>query len=228
MIERKGFTVIGLEADWADAARVDRYVRGLPPPATRSPAFARFPAWMWRNAEFGELVEWVRTWNAGRADPEERVRIVGLDLYSLFESIEAVLAYLDQVDPDAAAIGFGTDHGTVAAASDWGGPMEHMRVRPAHPGSYESLCHQAQVPAFLLALRYPAREEVREELSDRRLERAIGVVYRPETELQSHYFEAELTRQFDEYCWIDETSAVTPLLTRPAVEGEPETNPLGV
>jgi len=109
-------------------------------------------------------------------------------------------------------IGFGTDHGTVAAAHDWDGPMEIMRVQPAHPSSYERLCHDAAVPAFVLPLRNPARDAVREELGEPRLERAIGVVYRPQTEIQSHYFHAVLPHQFDEWIWIDETRAVRPIL----------------
>jgi protein-L-isoaspartate(D-aspartate) O-methyltransferase len=108
-------------------------------------------------------------------------------------------------------VGFGTDHGTVAAADDWGGPMRVMQVRAAHPDSYERLCHEAGVPAFSLRLREPAREEIRFELEPPRLERAIGVVYRPQTELESHYFHASLPGQFDEYVWIDETSAVRPV-----------------
>ncbi|HET6417869.1 MAG TPA: erythromycin esterase family protein, partial [Polyangiales bacterium] len=110
---------------------------------------------------------------------------------------------------DAAfSIGFGTHTGTVAAATDWGGPMQIKKVRPSHPSSYERLCHDSGVPAFLLALRYPTRESVREELASPRLERAIGVIYRPETELQSHYFQAALPWQFDAYAWFDETRAV--------------------
>jgi protein-L-isoaspartate(D-aspartate) O-methyltransferase len=129
---------------------------------------------------------------------------------------------------DSYRIGFGTDHGTVAAASEWGGAVELMRVRPAHPGSYEWLCHGSEIPAFFLALRDPVRKAVREELSVPRLERAIGVVYRPETELQSHYFGAELPAQFDEYCWFDDTSAVTPLPAPDEAPGVPETYPFGV
>jgi len=376
LIERKGFTAVALEADWPDAARVDGYIRERPPVPTQSPAFARFPTWMWRNAEFGTFVEWLRGWNAEQMDPARRVKLHGLDLYSLYTSIEAVLAYLDSVDPatariareryacltpwqrdpavygrlavtgryrsceepavqmltellsqrleylahdgerffdaeqnarlvadaeryyrrmyygsveswnlrdthmfetlqrvlefhgpdcravvwehnshigDASAtelgamgehnvgqlcrrafgpaaylLGFGTDHGTVAAASEWDGPMERMRVRPAHPASYEWLCHATELPAFLLPLRYPARDAVREELSSPRLERAIGVIYRPDTELASHYFQAELPRQFDEYCWFDATTAVTPLRTAVLAGGPPETYPFGV
>lgn len=376
LIEQKGFTVVALEADWPDAARVDRYIRQLAPPAALSPAFARFPTWMWRNAEFGAFAEWLRAWNAGHPEPGRQARLHGLDLYSLHTSIAAVLSYLDRVDPVAARLardrygcltpwqrdpatygrlavtgryqsceepavqmmrdllarrveytrldgedffdasqnarlvtgaeryyrrmyygsveswnlrdshmfetlqrllefhgpncravvwehnshigdasatelgamgefnvgqlcrqhygdgayllGFGTDHGTVAAASNWDGPMERMQVRPAHPTSYEALCHQTGVPGFLLPLRTPARAAVREELASPRLERAIGVIYRPDTELQSHYFEAELPRQFDEYCWFDETSAVTALPGPVAGGDAPETYPFGV
>jgi protein-L-isoaspartate(D-aspartate) O-methyltransferase len=111
----------------------------------------------------------------------------------------------------AILIGFGTDHGTVAAAHDWDGAMRTMRLRPAHPESYERLCHDTGIGAFLLHLRGPAREEVRAELTPPRLERAVGVIYRPDTELQSHYFHASLPHQFDEYVWIDETRAVQPI-----------------
>jgi protein-L-isoaspartate(D-aspartate) O-methyltransferase len=116
----------------------------------------------------------------------------------------------------ACLIGFGTDHGTVAAADDWDGPMRTMSLRPAHPESYERLCHDAGGGAFLLHLREPSREEVRAELTPPRLERAVGVVYRPDTELQSHYFHASLPYQFDEYVWVDETRAVRPITTTEA------------
>jgi protein-L-isoaspartate(D-aspartate) O-methyltransferase len=374
LIERRGFTVVAVEADWPDAAWVDRYVRHA---ATRphGPApFARFPRWMWRNAEVADFVEWLRERNAAVCEPERRAGFYGLDLYSLYDSIGVVLDYLDRVDPAAARVartrygcltpwsgdpaaygraaltsragcedevvaalvdlvtrrleydgrdgtlffdaaqnarlianaeryyrvmyqgsvaswnlrdqhmfdtlssllafhgpesravvwahnshigdatatemgahgehnlgqlcrrrwgeeaflvGFGTDHGTVAAAADWGEPMEVMDVRPARPESYERVCHDTNIPAFLLALREPARPEVRGELAEPRLERAIGVIYRPETELQSHYFAASLPEQFDEYVWFDRTSAVTPL-AGPSVPGLPETYPFGV
>jgi protein-L-isoaspartate(D-aspartate) O-methyltransferase len=124
-------------------------------------------------------------------------------------------------------VGFGTDRGTVAAASDWDAPLEIKDVRPAHAESYERLCHDAAVPAFLLPLRYPAREAVREELLPPRLERAIGVIYRPESELASHYFQASLPGQFDEYVWFDRTVAVTALGRVPEA-GMPETYPFGL
>lgn len=129
---------------------------------------------------------------------------------------------------EACIVGFGTDHGTVAAASLWGGPLERKRVRPAHELSYERLCHESNVPAFLLHLRQPRRQAVRDELMNPRLERAIGVIYRPETELASHYFEASLPRQFDEYVWIDETRAVDPLGTVAPVSSEVDTFPFGL
>jgi protein-L-isoaspartate(D-aspartate) O-methyltransferase len=116
----------------------------------------------------------------------------------------------------ACLVGFGTDRGTVAAADDWDRPMRVMSLRPAHPESYERLCHESGVAAFFLHLREPSREEVRSELEGPRLERAVGVVYRPETELQSHYFHASLPRQFDEYVWFDETRAVRPITTAEA------------
>ena len=100
---------------------------------------------------------------------------------------------------------------TAAAAHDWDGPMSVMQVRPAHPQSYEAVFHASEVPALFLPLRHPARDELRDELVSPRLERAIGVVYRPQTEIQSHYFHAILPRQFDEYVWFDETRAVRPV-----------------
>jgi len=124
-------------------------------------------------------------------------------------------------------VGFGTDSGTVAAASEWGGPMEVKDVRPSHPESYERLFHESGLEAALLHLREPVRPEVRGELEPPRLERAIGVLYRPETELASHYFQASLPRQFDSYLWFDRTTAVAPL-SGPEVEGVPETYPFGV
>ena len=124
-------------------------------------------------------------------------------------------------------IGFGTDHGTVAAASEWGGPMEVKQVQPAHMDSYERICHEVNTDNFLLPLRQPLQDITRTKLLTERLERAIGVIYRPETELQSHYFYASLPRQFDEYIWFDESSAVKPL-SKETRAGMPDTFPFGV
>lgn len=374
LISQHGFTLVAVEADWPDASWIDRYVRHAGQQPASGQPFRRFPTWMWRNREVAEFVEWLRFHNGAIADPDMRVGFHGLDLYSMYGSIAAVLGYLDRVDPSAAQVareryacltpwsgdpagyghaaltgrqrscetpvvamlrdllnqqleyarrdgerfldavqnarlvanaeeyyrvmyygsvaswnlrdqhmfdtlamlldfrpgaravvwehnshigdaaatemglrgehnvgrlcreahgdaaylvGFGTDHGMVAAASNWDEPVEIMRVRPAHADSYERICHESGVPAFTLPLREPPRPEVRGELITPRLERAIGVIYRPETELQSHYFQASLPHQFDEYVWLDATTAVTPLPGGP-VAGVPDTYPFGV
>jgi erythromycin esterase-like protein len=129
---------------------------------------------------------------------------------------------------DSALIGFTTDHGTVTAASDWEGPAERKIVRPALPGSYESTFHETNVPRFMLT--WPRGSRVVDALSERRLERAIGVIYRPRTERVSHYFHAELCNQFDAVLHFDETTAVEPLERTAKWEaGElPETYPFAV
>ena len=125
------------------------------------------------------------------------------------------------------SIGFGTNSGTVAAASNWDEPMEVKTVRPGLAGSYERLCHETGDPSFLLPLRGLGITAPLAGLLQPRLERAIGVIYRPETELQSHYFEAVLPRQFDEFVWFDETNAVTPLRSE-ELKGLPDTYPFGL
>jgi protein-L-isoaspartate(D-aspartate) O-methyltransferase len=127
--------------------------------------------------------------------------------------------------PASYSIGFGTNSGTVAAASNWDEPMQVMTVRPALPASYESLCHRTGEPAFLLPLQRLS-PELRGKLIEPRLERAIGVIYRPETERESHYFSAQLPLQFNEYLWFNTTTAVSPLLTR-ELPGLPDTYPFG-
>ncbi|MBW3660593.1 MAG: protein-L-isoaspartate(D-aspartate) O-methyltransferase [Gemmatimonadetes bacterium] len=123
-------------------------------------------------------------------------------------------------------VGFGTHSGTVAAASEWDGPMEIKTVRPSNERSYERLCHDAGAAAFLLPLRH-AGSRLRDELSEPRLERMIGVIYRPETELMSHYVQVELPRQFDEWIWFDVSEAVAPLDTV-ELQGAPDTYPFGL
>jgi len=132
-----------------------------------------------------------------------------------------------EYDDNTYLIGFGTDHGTVAAASEWGGPMEVKQVQAAHIDSYERVFHEVHSDNFLLPLRNPAEGTTRKKLLAERLERAIGVIYKPETELQSHYFYASLPRQFDEYIWFDETRAVVPLI-RETIKGMPDTFPFGL
>jgi protein-L-isoaspartate(D-aspartate) O-methyltransferase len=124
-------------------------------------------------------------------------------------------------------IGFGTHSGTVAAASEWGGPMEVKNVQPALPNSYEQLCHATGLARFMLGLRGRGDLCGPKGLGRERLERAIGVIYRPETERESHYFQANLPKQFDEYVWFDDTRAITPLDTA-EIKGLPDTYPFGV
>ena len=105
--------------------------------------------------------------------------------------------------------------------------MECKAVRPSHPQSYERQFHLTNVPGLILPLREGRSSRLREQLIEPKLERAIGVIYRPQSELASHYFEAVLPRQFDEYVWIDHTHAVTPLTTA-EVKGLADTYPFGL
>jgi erythromycin esterase-like protein len=129
---------------------------------------------------------------------------------------------------DCVNIGFSTYSGTVTAADDWGEPAQRMRVRPGMPGSYEELFHQAQVDQFLLDLRRAGGSAV-DALRQPRLQRAIGVIYRPQTERLSHYFHARLAEQFDAMIHIDRTRALEPLERTAIYEPEEaETYPTGV
>lgn len=103
LIARRHFQFVAVEADWPDAARIDDYVLGgAPRSALEFTPFARFPTWMWRNDEVHDFVDWLRAFNADHT--ERRVGFHGLDLYSLFTSIAAVLTYIDEVDPAAAKV----------------------------------------------------------------------------------------------------------------------------
>lgn len=132
----------------------------------------------------------------------------------------------EKYGPDAFLVGFTTHTGAVTAASNWDEPAQRKRVRPSIAGSYERLFHEVGLERFLLLLREPpAREALREP----RLERAIGVIYRPETERLSHYFHARLADQFDAVLHIDETSALEPLERWAHDEIDmPETYPTGM
>jgi erythromycin esterase-like protein len=380
LIERHGFTIVAAEADWPDAATVDRYVRHRPARDIAFDAFERFPTWMWRNAEFDGFVRWMRKHNQNRGY-DRMCGFYGLDLYNLGASMRAVTDFLDEEDPELAAlahrrygcldpwaedpalygrhsllegyarcevgviqmlkdllqrqvdcfgaeceewldaaanarlvkdaeayyrvmyhgsaeswnlrdthmfdtlnmildakgpnskaivwahnshignaaftdmgrsrdelnigqlvkekwdsrarlIGFGTHTGTVAAADDWDRPMKIKRVQPSLAESHERMSHDSGNPRFLLDLREgEVGRELREGLLEPRLERFIGVIYRPETERWSHYSEAILARQFDGWVWFDETKAVSALPgeARPGehVETE-ETYPFGL
>ena len=379
LIEEKGFTAVAVEADWPDAYRANRYVLGQSADVDATAAlgdFRRFPAWMWRNADVVRFVEWLRARNDSHRHAQTKARFYGLDLYSLHASMDAVIDYLERVDPgaarrareryacfdhfsrdpqiygydaqirgvescerqavdellelqraaaevarrdgrvledrhfyaeqnarvvvdaeryyramfrggseswnlrdthmadtldalmqhlartrgdakavvwehnshigdaratevgrdgqvtvgqlvrerhgaDALLVGLTTGTGTVTAASDWGGQAERKKVRPAMAGSWEALFHEQPAPRFLID---PAA------LAGRRLQRAIGVIYRPETERHSHYFHARLAEQFDLILHFDETRALEPLERTSLWEtGElPETYPWGV
>ena len=125
------------------------------------------------------------------------------------------------------SVGFGTHTGHVAAASDWEGPMEAKAVLPSRQDSYERVFHDTGVARFFLPMRPKSSQNVAKALMKPRLERAIGVIYRPDTELASHYFQAVLPQQFDEYIWFDETSAVSPFETL-ELAGLPDTYPFGL
>ena len=386
LIEDQRCSAVAVEADWPDAYRVNRYVLGLGGDADAEAAlagFKRFPSWMWRNADVLDFVGWLREHND--ALPRERkVGFYGLDLYSLHSSIDAVLAYLQKLDPAAAArardryacfehfgadpeqygyvtslglfssceqevvsqlvelrqqrdralrrdglaaedefffaeqnarvvkeaenyyrsmfsgqrsswnlrdthmadtldalrthlarrsahpkiavwahnshvgdaratdqaadgqltlgqlvrqrdaarttlIGFSTYSGSVTAASNWDRPAERKQVRPGLPNSYEHLFHRVGIPAFSLCLRDLADTAAVAALQEPRLQRAIGVVYRPDTERQSHYYYVKLAQQFDAIIHFDHTRAVEPLERTIRDRKEvPETYPTGM
>lgn len=165
-----------------------------------------------------KAVVWAHNSHVGNAEATEMAARGELNIGQLCRKEFGAASYL---------IGFGTDQGTVAAATDWDGPMEIKTVRPSRPDSYERLCAQSTHRNFLLPLSAASSAGVREGLSRPRLERAIGVIYRPETELASHYFQSVLPDQFDEYIWFDETRAVTPLDAK-KMSGMPDTYPFGL
>jgi erythromycin esterase-like protein len=366
LILEKGFNAVAVEADWPDSYEVNRYVRGIDENHNAKDAlngFQRFPTWMWRNQDVLEFIAWLKGYNDEQEIERQKVGFYGLDLYSMFTSIQAVIQYLEKLDPEAAAkarnryacfdrferdlqdyglmsayglskncedevvkqlidlrqhawdylhgdgqvaqeaffnaemnarlarnaeqyyrsmfrgrmdswnlrdthmfetltslmnhlspqgdakivvwahnshignasatelgrvgefnigqlakerfkdfatlIGFSTYTGTVTAASDWDAPTERKQVRKAIPHSYEDLFHQVGIPNFLLLPN--SNPQLYRALQEPRLQRAIGVIYQPRTERQSHYFEAVLPRQFDAVIHMDETQAVEPL-----------------
>jgi erythromycin esterase-like protein len=172
----------------------------------------------WRG-QSAKAVVWAHNSHIGNAAATE----MGL----IREEINIGQLCRDRFGDEASLIGFGTDRGTVAAASDWDEPMEIKEVRPAHRDSYERLCRDSGIDKFLIDLREDEQPKLHAGLRYPRLERAIGVIYRPETELASHYFDASLPQQFDGYVWFEETRAVTPLPSAVRA-GVPETYPFGL
>ena len=367
LITEKNFNIIALEADWPDAHRVHRYICRQSKDATALQSlddFHRFPTWMWRNADFLDLIGWLRNHNDLRPAKSGKVGLYGLDVYSLHSSINAVIKYLQKIDPgfaeearrryacfeefgddpqsygmtasvhsslscedevvaqlvdlqkhaadflhrdgrgaadefffaeqnarvaanaehyyramyrgrpntwnlrdshmsdtldvimkhvesqgdypkvvvwahnshlgdarftemgqrgehnigqlirerharNATLVGFTTYTGTVTAAQNWDEPAQRRHVRPAMKGSCELLFHNLGIPRFLIIPRED--QEVFDFLGEPLLERAIGVIYRPETERYSHYFSARLAHQFDAIIHVDVTRAVEPL-----------------
>jgi erythromycin esterase-like protein len=374
LLMEKGFGAVAVECDWPDALRVSRFVQGRnndtgAPDADAASAlgnYLRFPRWMWRNTDVIDLVQWLRQFNDGIPELENKVGFFGLDLYSLRSSMDAVVRYLSRVDPEAAArararyacfdhlaedpqrygyattfgmkedceqevmrqlialsaslekyarqdgvaasdeafyaeqnarvahsaegyyramfqgrneswnlrdthmadtldalrthvgnrrgdagkivvwahnshigdaratemgehgqtnlgqlvrerhgmedtflLGFTTHSGTVTAASDWDGPAELKTVRPARNDSIEHVLHATELHNFVVPIR--GRKNLVQSLAGQRLERAIGVVYLPESERLSHYFYSDLVTQFDAVVHFDRTRAVKPL-----------------
>jgi erythromycin esterase-like protein len=102
LISEHGFRAVAVEADWPDSFRVHRFVTGRSDDKNANDAlsdFRRFPGWMWRNTVVVEFVEWLREWNSSGGSEKDAAGFYGLDLYSMHSSIEAVLSYLDKVDP---------------------------------------------------------------------------------------------------------------------------------
>jgi erythromycin esterase-like protein len=120
----------------------------------------------------------------------------------------------------ALAVGCGTYYGKVAAAHRWGGDMNVIKIRPGLPNSVEELMHSTGVKNFVLDLREGICDpKLREALMKHRLERFIGVIYKPDTERQSHYSQVVLPRQFDAFVWFDETNPVgTHMIHQPDTE----------
>ncbi len=105
LIEKKGFTVVAAEADWPDAAHINNYIHGREAdPLLKSQPFSRFPTWMWANQSVLKFIHWLKAHNDKTASPAEKVGFYGLDLYSVYSSMEAVLEYLEKVDPDTAEV----------------------------------------------------------------------------------------------------------------------------
>ncbi|MCA9863558.1 MAG: erythromycin esterase family protein, partial [Thermomicrobiales bacterium] len=199
----------------------------------------RVPSWNLRDTHMAETLAALRTHLQWKANDAKMVvwahnsHLGDASATAMAAEGELNLGQLvrERHGREAFLLGFTTHHGTVTAASNWDEPARQRQVRPALAGSYEALLHEAatpEMPDFLLNLR---DAEVASRLRPARLERAIGVIYRPETERFSHYFLASLPDQFDAVIHLDRTSALTPLDPDPGwetAEELPETFPFGV
>jgi erythromycin esterase-like protein len=174
---------------------------------------------LWRGSERPKIVVWAHNSHLGDARATEMGEERGeLNVGQLVR---------ERQGRDAVLVGFTTHTGTVMAASDWGAAAERKHVLPSRPDSYEALMHETGLERFMLPLRGEGSHYFA--LREQRLERAIGVIYRPDTERQSHYFFARLPVQFDALLHIDRTQAVVPLDSPapPDDVGVPETYPSG-
>jgi erythromycin esterase-like protein len=151
------------------------------------------------SGQAGKVVIWAHNTHVGDARATEMSRRGELNIGQLLRERHGRAALL---------VGFLTHSGTVYAAPEWDAPGSVHPLRPALPESFAGRFHAQGLKRALLLLREPS---VSKALAERRLERAVGVVYQPWTERESHYFEAELPRQFDAVIYLDRTSAVTPL-----------------
>ena len=163
-----------------------------------------------------KIVVWAHNSHLGDARATEMARRGELNVGQLVRQHHGANAVL---------IGFSTYVGSVTASSDWDAPAQRMRVRAALPGSFEALFHEVGVHDFMLDLATPSAAAVK--LNAPRLERAIGVIYRPDTERQSHYFQASIAQQFDAVLHYDTTRAVEPMERSAIWDGAevPETYP---
>jgi erythromycin esterase-like protein len=174
-------------------------------------------AWTRRRSGEARAVVWAHNSHLGDARATQMGEWGELNLGQLARQRHASDAYL---------VGFTTHTGTVTAARDWDEPAERRRLRPSLEGSYERLFHDVDMSRFLLLLN---EEPVRSVLNASRLERAVGVVYKPESERTSHYFRARLADQFNAVVHVDETKALTPLERWSREDADlPETYPTGV
>jgi erythromycin esterase-like protein len=200
----------------------------------------RVDSWNQRDRHMAETLDALLTHLDHEVVPEQTSRIVvwahnshvgdarATEVYADGQTTLGMLAR-DMYGNDTRLIGFSTYTGTVTAASEWGGRAERKTVRPGLPSSVEELFHEVAADPFYVAMRREGRPAA-EPLEEVRLARAIGVIYRPDTERQSHYFHVRPSEQFDAMIHIDNTRALEPQdVTSEWIAGEaPETYPTGL
>jgi len=165
-----------------------------------------------------KVVVWAHNSHLGNARATDRARFGEWNLGQLVRERHS----------DAVLVGFTTYTGTVTAASFWGDQHETKKVRPALPGSYEGIFHEAGMEKFLVT--FAGDKTLSEAFREEALERAIGVIYRPESERESHYFRARMADQFDAVLHFDESRAIEPLphSEEQQTRETPDTFPAGI